>query len=139
MGIHSAAILDKKYIEMLKLLNIYLNHFPRHEKYALSNRIRNTAYELYELIVETQKRYHKKTTLTLMDIRHEQLRMQIRLAYELGYFKFHDGKIQKQSPEEQEIHRLMTLQLLIDEIGRMIGGWIVYQRDQEKGGTPICV
>lgn len=97
MGIHSAAILDKKYLEMLKLLNIYLNHFPRHEKYALANRIRNIAYELYELIVETQKRYHKKTTLTSMDIKHEQLRMQIRLAHELGYFRYHDGKTQKQS------------------------------------------
>jgi len=138
MGIHSAAILDKKYLEMLKLLNIYLNHFPRHEKYALANRIRNIAYELYELIVETQKRYHKKTTLTSMDIKHEQLRMQIRLAHELGYFRYHDGKTQKQSPEEQAVHRLITLQLMIDEIGRMIGGWIHYHREQEKGGTTTC-
>jgi hypothetical protein len=138
MGIHSAAILDKKYLEMLKLLNVYLNHFPRYEKFALANRIRNTAYELYDLIVEGQKRYHKKTTLISMDIKHEQLRMQIRLAHELGYFRFHDGKTQKQSPEEQELHRLMTLQLLIDEIGRMIGGWIVYQREQEKGGATTC-
>lgn len=50
MGIHSAALLDKKFLEMLKLLNIYLNHFPRHEKYALCTRIRNTAYGLYDLI-----------------------------------------------------------------------------------------
>lgn len=27
-------------VEMLKLLNIYLNHFPKHEKYALANNIR---------------------------------------------------------------------------------------------------
>jgi four helix bundle protein len=85
MGLHSAAILDKKYIDMLKLLNIYLNHFPRHEKYGLALRIRNTAYGLYDLIVEGQKRYYKKTTLTQMDIAHEQLRMQLRLAHELGY------------------------------------------------------
>lgn len=123
---------------MLKLLNIYLNHFPRHEKFALANKIRNTAYNLYDLITEGQKRYYKKTTLTQMDIMHEQLRMQIRLAHELGYFRFHDGKIQKQLPEEQALHRLMTLQLLIDEIGRMLGGWIVYEREQEKGGTTKC-
>lgn len=77
---------------MLKLLNIYLNHFPRHEKYALCTRMRATAYGLYDLITEGQKRYHKKTTLTQMDIAHEQLRMQIRLAHELGYFAFKDGK-----------------------------------------------
>jgi hypothetical protein len=124
MSIHSAAILDKKYIDMLKLLNIYLNHFPRHEKYAICSQIRNTAYDLYNLITEAQKRYYKKTTLTQMDIYHEQLRMQIRLAYELGYFNFKDGKLHQNS-EEQGLHRLTTLQAHIDEIGKLIGGWIV--------------
>ena len=75
-------------MEFAKLLNIYLNHFPKHEKYALSNRIRNTAYDVYDFISEGQKRYHKKTTLTQLDIAHEKLRMQLYLAYELGYFKY---------------------------------------------------
>lgn len=138
MGIHSAALLDKKFLEMLKLLNIYLNHFPRHEKYALCTRIRNTAYGLYDLITEGQKRYHKKTTLTQMDIAHEQLRMQIRLAHELGYFAFKDGKTSDKTPGAQAAHRLTTLQGLVDELGRMIGGWLTYERAQEKGGTPTC-
>jgi len=82
----------RKYIELVKLLNIYLNHFPKFEKYALANRIRNTAYELYDLIIEGEKKYYKKTTLTKLDVIHEQLRMQLFLAYELGYFRFKDGK-----------------------------------------------
>lgn len=53
----------RKFIEFAKLMNIYLNHFPKHEKYALANKIRNSAYEVYDLIVEGQKRYHKKTFL----------------------------------------------------------------------------
>ena len=110
MGIHSAALLDRKFLEMLKLLNIYLNHFPRHEKYALCTRIRNTAYGLYDLITEGQKRYHKKTTLTQMDIAHEQLRMQIRLAHELGYFAFKDGKQSDKTPGAQAAHRLSCLE-----------------------------
>lgn len=57
----------RKYIELVKLLNIYLNHFPKFEKYALANRMRNTAYEIYDLIVEGEKRYYKKTTLTKND------------------------------------------------------------------------
>lgn len=130
MSIHSAAILDNKYIEMLKILNIYLNHFPRHEKYALCNLIRNTAYNLYNLITEAQKRYHKKTTLTNMDITHEQLRMQIRLAYELGYFHFKNGRTDENSPDEQAFHRLTVLQTFIDEIGRMIGGWINFEQKE---------
>ena len=125
MTIHSAAILDRKFVEMLKLLNIYLNHFPRHEKYALCSQIRNTAYRLYDLITETQKRHYKKTTSTEMDIAHEQLRMQIRLAYELGYFRFKDGKVYSDA-DEQELHRLTTLQGKVDEIGKMIGGWIIF-------------
>jgi len=35
MGIHSEAGLNRKFVEFAKLLNIYLNHFPKHEKYAL--------------------------------------------------------------------------------------------------------
>lgn len=84
------AIINIKFIEMMKLLNIYLNHFPKHEKYALCNLIRTTAYELYNLIIEGQKKYYKKTTLTNLDIVHEKLRMQVNLAFELGYFNFKD-------------------------------------------------
>jgi hypothetical protein len=77
LGIHSETELNRKFIEFAKLMNIYLNHFPKHEKYALANRIRNTAYEVYDLISEGQKRYIKKTTLTSLDITHEKLRILI--------------------------------------------------------------
>ncbi len=121
MGMHSEAILNRKFMEMIKLLNIYLNHFPRFEKYALTNNIRNTAYEIYDLITECQKRYYKKTSLTELDIKHQKLRMQIYLANELGYFSFKDGKNDK---EVDSIHRYMAISRLIDEIGKIIGAWI---------------
>jgi hypothetical protein len=60
MSVPSEAALYRKFTEFIKLLNIYLNHFPRHEKYALANLVRNTAYEIYDYITEGQKRYHKK-------------------------------------------------------------------------------
>lgn len=116
--------LNRKFMEFIKLLNVYLNHFPKHEKFALSNRIRNTAYEVYDSITEGQKRYLKKTTLSNLDIAHEKLRMQLYLAHELGYFRFKDGKETGKSPEELEGHRFSTISLLVDELGRMIGGWI---------------
>jgi len=74
MAIHGEAILNRKFMEMMKLLNTYLNHFPRHEKYALCNNIRNTAYGIYDLITECQKRYYKKTSLTELDVKHQKLR-----------------------------------------------------------------
>lgn len=110
--------------EMIKLLNVYLNHFPKHEKYGLAQEMRRTAYEIYGLIVESGKRYHKKTSLTSLDIKHEQLRMFIHLAFELGYFEFKDGKRNSQNPENQAQHRLEAINAQVNELGAMIGGWI---------------
>jgi four helix bundle protein len=123
------AALVRKFIELAKLLNVYLNQ--RHERYALSNRIRNSAYEVYGLVVEGQKRYHKKTTLTNLDIAHEQLRMQLYLAYELGYFRFVDGRTAEDAAEV-EAKRWQVMSRLVDELGRMIGGWIRHELAESK-------
>jgi len=112
-------VLYRKYFEMIKLLNTYLNHFPKHEKYALANRIRDNAYEVYDLIVECQKRYYKKTTLTQLDVSHEKLRMQLYLANELSYFNYKDGRLGSVNP-----NRYLSISRLIDEIGKLIGAWI---------------
>ncbi len=119
MSIHDESILNRKYMEMIKLLNIYLNHFPRFEKYALCNVIRNTAYQLYDLITECEKRYYKKTSLTALDITHQKLRMQVYLANELGYFGFKD-----KHEHTDSARRFMAISAIIDELGKIIGGWI---------------
>ena len=130
MGTHSEAGLNRKFVEFAKLMNIYLNHFPKSEKYGLAQQIRNAAYETYSLIVEAQKRYHKKTTLTLLDIRHEQLRMLINLANELGYFAFKGGEVLEGSTY-RAAHRFLAISKLVDELGRMIGGWLISERRVE--------
>jgi hypothetical protein len=129
MGLHSEAIMDRRFVEFARQMNIYLNHFPKHEKYGLALEIRRTAYELYGFIVEAQKRYQKKTSLTNMDVRHEQLRMFMRLAHELGYFEFKDGA-RAETPERTAEHRYATLSRMVDELGKMIGGWIVADREK---------
>lgn len=113
-------------------MNIYLNHFPKFEKYALAQQIRQCMYEVYALTVEGQKRYRKKTTLTNLDIRHEQLRMLVNLANSLGYFQFKDGREADQAPKKMAAHRFLAISKLIDELGRMIGGWIVFESKQEQ-------
>lgn len=127
MSLHSEAQLDRKFVEFIKVLNTYLLHFPRYERYGLALQIRNAAYDVYGFVVEAQKRYQKKTTLTNCDIRHEQLRMLIRLAHELGYFAFRDGERMLPGVTKAE-HRYLTLSRHVDEIGRMIGGWISAER-----------
>lgn len=110
--------------EVIKLLNIYLNHFPKHEKYGLCQQMRSTAYEIYALIVECQKRYHKKTSMSLLDIRHEQLRMFVHLAFELGYLRFKDGRTDERNPDKLEQKRLKAISVPVNELGAMIGGWM---------------
>lgn len=116
------AALIHKMRELIKLMNIHLNHFPRHEKYALSQEIRSAAYEVYGLIVECMKRYHNKTSLTRLDVRHEQLRMFLNLAFELGYYGYKDGR--REHSESEALRRYTAISILVNEVGAMIGGWI---------------
>jgi len=132
MGQHSEAELNCKFIETAKLMNIYLNHFPKFEKYALAQQVRVCMYEVYSLMVESQKRYHKKTALGNLDVRHEQWRMLVNLANSLGYFQFKDGKEADRAPEKMAAHRFLAISKLIDELGRMIGGWIVHVRQMDR-------
>ena len=106
---HPEASLGMKIIELIKLININLNHFPKHEKYGLCQKIRQAVYDLFEVSVECQKRYHKKTTLTTLDIRHEQLRMLLRVAFELQYFSYHHNRYTRsdQEPKPQGIVSLL--------------------------------
>ena len=130
MALHDEAKLDQKFVALAKQVNLYLNHFPKHERYGLALEIRTAMYQVYALIVECQKRYQKKTSLTNLDIRHEQLRMLVRLAYELGYFGFENGSAADKSRQELSEHRYLALSRMVDELGRMIGGWIVADRSK---------
>lgn len=132
MGLHDEAKLDRKFTEFAKQMNLYLNHFPKREKYGLAQEIRRKAYECYGLIVEAQKRYHKKTTLSNLDIAHEQLRMLMRLAFELGYFSFKDGAPLAKSPLGTAEHRYLAISRMVDELGRMIGGWMANEKAQQR-------
>ena len=135
MSIHNEAKLDRKFVDFARQMNLYLNHFPKHEKYGLSLQIRNAAYDVYGYVVESQKRYHKKTSLTNLDVRHEQLRMLIRLAFELGYFEFSNGERSEEGPEQLAVKRYTSLSVMVDELGRMIGGWLNSELNQEQAKT----
>ncbi len=136
MGTHDEAKLDVKFVDFAKQMNLYLNHFPRHEKFGLSQAIRVKAYEVYGFVIESQKRYQKKTSLTNLDICHEQLRMLLRLAFELGYFAFKDGAKAGNDTEKTAHHRYLVISRMVDELGRMIGGWIATEKHRiQMAGT----
>lgn len=108
--------------ELILLLNIHLNHFPKHEKYGLCQVIRNCVYGVLGLIVECQKKYHNKTSLTKLDVQHEQLRTFVNLAFEMGYFAYHSNK--RIRSEAETLRRYTAVSVLINELGAMIGGWV---------------
>ena len=83
--------------------------FPKHEKYLLANKIRETGYDIFEAAITVNKRFHKKTTMTDMNVKHELLRQYVNLAFELKYIDMQKHK---------------TSQVKIDEVGKMIGAWI---------------
>lgn len=45
-------VITHKFIEMMELLNVYLNHFPKHERHAMCANVRSTAYRLYDLCID---------------------------------------------------------------------------------------
>lgn len=120
-SIHAQAGLHRKLVLFGAQLELYLAHFPSHHKYVLAQELRRAYVDVYNLVTEAQKRYHKRTTLTQLDVRHEQLRMLLLLAHELGLFNFSKGKQDSDQPGE---HRALVMLRLVDELGRMIGGWL---------------
>ena len=88
---------------------IALRQFPRSEKHVLSQEIRRTMWALLRLIIVCNRRYYKKTTMRDLDATLDLLRCQVRLSAKLGYLPFKKYEIWSKH---------------LDEIGRMIGGWI---------------
>ena len=113
-------IFVNKMIAFIKHMNIIMNHFPKHEKYALCTEIRNCSYNCYLIFVESTKRFkNKDVSFGKLDIEHEKLRMLIKLAYELGYFKY-----RHQSSTNIEVdsnRRYLYVNALVDELGALIG------------------
>ena len=141
-SIHAEASLHRKLVLFATQLEGYLAHFPNCHKYTLTQGIRQAFLDVYNLTTEAQKRYHKKTTLTQLDVRHEQLRMMVHLAHELGLFGYSAGR---KDAENTGDHRFMVLLRMVDELGRMIGGWVKSEvqgttlGNESRGSAPSAV
>lgn len=105
----SALIIEEKCRDMLLYGYQVIKQFPKHEKHVLGAEICLSMLQLQRLIVTAFKRYHKKTTLTDLDIELAILKRRVRLAKDLKYIDI-------------KRYQLWVEQLV--EIGKMIGGWI---------------
>ena len=99
----------QKTFDMIVFAYDVLRHFPKSEKFSIAADIKRCMDIMLELIIEAQKKYHKKTTLQNLDIANAKLRAYTRLANRLGFLP--NGKYAEWSKKNVEI-------------GKMIGGWI---------------
>lgn len=89
----------------------FLEGFPRSQKFTLADRIQNHLSDLMESLISA---YYlpvreKHPVLQHSNLRLEMLRYYFRLGYERGYYNS---------------TRYKDFAQRIDEIGRMIGGWL---------------
>ena len=104
---------------LMKHSRIYLSHAPHNEKYGLCLEIWRAEIQLLALLVKCQKKYYNKTTLSELDICHEQIRELWALFYEMGYFGY--SKHKKYEDPKEELRKFDAINVKIDELGKMIG------------------
>lgn len=105
----SKLLLEEKCREMLLYGYQALKQFPKHETHVLGAEIRLSMLQMQRLMITAFKRYHKKTTLTDLDIELAILKRQVRLAKDLRYI---------------DLKKYERWSRMLLEIGNMIGGWI---------------
>lgn len=103
-------IFHKAY-DLCKILQNYHEHTPKSMRYTIWQKCETTALEMLESIITTghQRDEQKKQTLYRISTQLDLLKVLIRLAKDIG-------KI------ENKVY--IDLQNLLQEIGKMIGGWI---------------
>ena len=102
-----------KVCELYKLFHECLKLFPKHEKYTLGQKINNLILKILESLLKTAylPKQEKLTPLKESSAEINLLKILVRLANEI---KALDNK------------KYILLQEKLQEIGKMVGGWIKY-------------
>jgi len=107
-------IFQKTY-DLIKQIYIYVPKFPKREQYVLGQRIEQSAISFLSLVIEANEKQDKLESLENASIVLNKLRIFIRLSKDLKFLPFNEYQI---------------LEEMIDEIGRMIGGWIRFIKEE---------
>jgi len=105
--IEDMKIFHKTY-EFMKWLHTLLNKFPKSEKYTMGQKIENTSIEFLEAIIKSNNDFDKKQSLQIAIVELDKLRIFFRMSKDLQFISFDQYEYGCR---------------LIDEIGRMLGGW----------------
>jgi len=87
-----------------------IDNFPKYEKFVLCTSIKNITLKIFDLIIEANETYGSKLRfLNRIDLQLKKLKLQVRFAKDMTHL----------SPRK---HKIVVKK--IDEIGRLLGGWI---------------
>lgn len=97
--------------DFYKLLHQYVNLFPKSEKYTLGRKLKDISLEILELIIQAGyiSKEQKTQVLNRASVKLDLLKILIRLSLDI---KALDNK------------KYLKLQSYLQEIGKMLGGWI---------------
>lgn len=114
----------KKNYELYKSLNSIRALVPKQDRYVVWQRVENTNLDVTELILHATALYktEKLPVLDQASVKLNLLRFLIRLSYDT---KAIDGK------------KYTAIQQQIDEIGRMLGGWIKSLKVEGTQNAPL--
>ena len=91
--------------------------FPRSQKFLLGDRIQSTALDVLEALIEATYTRDRRRHLTRANLGLEKLRVFFRLASELQHI---------------DLRRYEHAARTIDEIGRLVGGWIKSDAERDR-------
>lgn len=103
-----------KWLEFLEWLLPTVEKFPKRIRFTFADRINNLALDVAESLVEARYSREKRAILLAVNLKLEKLRVLLRLCHRLRYL-----------PHQSYSFAMRQL----DEIGRMLGGWI-----KQRGG-----
>ena len=104
--------LEKAYQFMLWLIPT-VEKFPRGQRFLLGDRIQVTALDVLEGLVEATYSAQVESILRRVNLALEKLRLLFRLAKDLTYL---------------DLNRYEFSARAVDEVGRLVGGWIKASR-----------
>ena len=106
--------LERRY-QFLAWLVPTVDKFPRRQKFVLGDRIENIALDVLEGLIEATYTRNRGRILEAVNLKLDKLRFLFRLSTELQLL---------------DQRRYEHASRGIDEIGRLVGGWIRAQRGQ---------
>lgn len=113
-------ILKEKIADMMKYGKQAVANFPRRERQT-ADEIRRSMLTMYRISIMIEKKYYKKTTLQELDIELDVLRHLVRLAQDKDYYG------QNVAPP-LSFKKYEYWSRLLNEIGRIIGGYMKYAK-----------